>query len=81
LTTAHNELLHKPTWLEETDIAKYAEFILESDEDAENTLRSATRTGRPFGSEAFIDNMEFQLKTILRPRKPGRPTKTRECSE
>jgi putative transposase len=79
LTTASDDLLHQPSWLEETDKGKYAEFVLDSDEEAENTLRSVTRTGRPFGSETFIDNMEFQLNAILRPRKPGRPRKTGEC--
>ncbi len=47
--------------MDEADRGRYAEFILNSDEDAEAKLRSATRTGRPFGSENFIDNMEYQL--------------------
>ena len=76
LTLAKDDLLQEPSWLEETDRSRYAEFILNSDEDAENQLRSATRTGRLFGSESFIDNMECQLNATLRPRKPGRPRKT-----
>ena len=42
-------------------------------------IRKATRTGRPFGSEGFIDALEFQLNQSLRPGKPGRPRKTGEC--
>ena len=53
------------------EVRDYAEFMRQKNEDAENSLRKATRTGRPLGSEAFIDKMEFQLNQLLRPRKPG----------
>jgi len=79
LKLAQDNLLQEPSWLDATDRSRYAEFILNSDEDAEAKLRSATRTGRPFGSESFIDNMEYQLNATLRPRKPGRPRKTGKC--
>ncbi len=78
LTQAQDDLLQEPSWLDATDRSRYAAFILNSDEDAEAKLRSATRTGRPFGSENFIDNMEYQLNATLRPRRPGRPGKTGE---
>ncbi|MFV0436738.1 MAG: transposase [Desulfopila sp.] len=81
LTSAPDDLLQEPSWLEEAAKASYAEFILKSDEETENKLRNATRTGRPFGSEKFIDDMEYRLKTNLRPRKPGRPKKTGECPQ
>ena len=79
LKQAQDDLLQEPSWLDEADRSRYAEFILNSDEEAENKLRSATRTGRPFGSESFIDNMEYRLNATLRPRKPGRPRKTGKC--
>ena len=75
LKLAQDSLFQEPSWLDATDRSRYAEFILNSDEDAEAKLRSATRTGLPFGSENFIDNMEYQLNATLRPRKPGRPRK------
>jgi putative transposase len=46
--------------------------MLESDEEAHNAFCKATRSGRSFGSEAFIDGMEFQLNQSLRLRKPDR---------
>ncbi|NOQ50846.1 MAG: transposase [Desulfuromonadaceae bacterium] len=75
LTGSADELLHEPSWLEPQDRQSYAEFMLQSNEESENILRKATRTGRPFGSETFIDKMELQLNQALRPRKPGRPKK------
>ena len=75
-----NDLLQEPSWLDTADRKSYADFMLQDNEAAENSLRMATRTGRPFGSEEFIDKMEFQLNQQLRPRKPGRPKKkTGEC--
>ena len=75
-----NELLAKPSWLLAEDRKHYAEFMAQQNEPAENMLRQATRTGRPYGSETFIDKMEFQLNQSLKPGKPGRPRKkTGEC--
>jgi len=70
-----DELLSEPSWLSEEDRSDYAAFLLRENEDAENHLRKATRTGRPFGSESFIDGLELKLQQSLRPRKPGRPKK------
>jgi len=59
---------------------KYSEFLTEIDdwqdflstpEDALNTLRKNTRTGRPCGSESFVDKIEKITGRILRPQKPG----------
>jgi putative transposase len=38
-------------------------------------LRLRTRTGRPLGSEAFIDRVEAETRRTLRPRRAGRPRK------
>ncbi|MBF0416380.1 MAG: transposase [Magnetococcales bacterium] len=35
-------------------------------------LRRHEQTGRPLGSELFLDKLETQLKRILKPQKPGR---------
>ncbi|SDE46146.1 putative transposase [Desulfuromonas thiophila] len=78
LTSGCDDLLHSPSWLACKDRSAYADFIMQSDDKAEDSLRSVTRAGRPFGSEGFIDKMEETLKTTLRPRKPGRPRKTGE---
>ncbi len=75
LAGADDPLLKGDSWLEPRDRKMYADFVRENAEEADNAIRKATRTGRPFGSEAFIDGLEFQLNQSLRPRKPGRPRK------
>jgi putative transposase len=45
--------------------------ILRTEAAEINILRKKTRTGRPCGSEAFIDHLEAITGRNLRPRKPG----------
>ncbi|MBF0632720.1 MAG: transposase [Magnetococcales bacterium] len=42
------------------------------DDETMETLRRHEQTGRPLGSELFLDKLETQLKRILKPKKPGR---------
>ncbi len=54
--------------------------VLETDVDDEawdRRLQEATLTGRPFGSEGFVDRLESALDCRLRPRPAGRPQKQR----
>lgn len=75
-----DDLLAEYCWLPLDDRARYAEFMLQEDDQADNMLRKATCTGRPYGSEAFISKMELRLNKTLKPQKPGRPRKkTGEC--
>ena len=53
----------------------YADFVRTDDDQTNNAIRQATRTGRPFGSDNFIDSLEFSLAQTLRPRRAGRPRK------
>ena len=62
-------------WLSPRKRKAYAEFVGLTDEKANAMIRRATRTGRPYGSEKFIDALEARLHQPLRPRKPGRPAK------
>ena len=71
----NDPLLAGKSWLATDERIGYAEFLRDEDEDSATSIRRATRTGRPFGSEQFIDQMELQLKQVLRPRAPGRPRK------
>jgi putative transposase len=52
--------------------------LLGRGEEAETLrkLRSATRTGRPLGSDAFLARLERALGRRLRPQPVGRPKKT-----
>jgi putative transposase len=63
------------TWLSPRKRKSYAEFVRLADDKTDESIRSSTRTGRPFGSEKFIDTLEARLRQPLRPRRPGRPPK------
>jgi putative transposase len=73
-------LLCANAWLAHDDQNSYAEFVRDEDEETDEAIRKATRTGRPFGSESFMEILEFRLNQSLKPKKPGRPRmKTGEC--
>jgi putative transposase len=80
ISGTNNKLLSTNPWLSPGEQKSYAEFVRTEDEETDNTIRRATKTGRPFASESFIDMLEFRLNQSLKPGKPGRPcTKTGEC--
>jgi putative transposase len=77
---ANDKLLGATSWLSPEEQSTYAEFVVTEVEEADNAIRKATRTGRPFGSEDFVDLLEFQLKQPLKANKRGRPYKINgEC--
>jgi len=51
----------------------------EEDSETLDRIRSHTRTGRPCGSEDFIDKLERALGRTLRPAKPGPKPKPRSA--
>ena len=73
LADADDATLSLPSWLDQAERAAYSEFVLAKNDEIENTLRKATRTGRPFGSESFIEMLESRLKKTLKAKKVGRP--------
>lgn len=76
-----DSLLGTNSWLSLQEQASYAEFVRTEDEETDSAIRRATSCGRPFGSEVFIDLLEFRLNQPLKPKRPGRPcSKTGECS-
>ena len=80
ITGACDNLLGTTSWLSPQEQRAYAEFVVTDDEETDNAIRRATRTGRPFGSESFVDLLEFQLQQPLKAKRRGRPYKTnREC--
>jgi len=50
-------------------------YLSEGKEDEFNTIRKATRTGRPAGNNDFIIAMEGRTGRVLRRAKPGRKKK------
>jgi putative transposase len=80
VATAHDPLLSGDSWLSVEEQSAYREFVCREDDETDSAIRKATNSGRPFGSESFIDTLEFQLNQALKPGKPGRPRKkTGEC--
>jgi putative transposase len=80
MSGANDTLLSATSWLSPEEKSTYAEFVATEDEETDNAIRRATRTGRPFGSEDFVDLLEFQMKQPLKAKKRGRPFKTNgEC--
>jgi len=75
LSGAKDDLLTQPDWLDASARVDYAYFISVEDEEQNNAIRKATGTGRLFGSEGFIDNLEYELNRQIRTRKAGRPRK------
>jgi putative transposase len=55
-------------------VTDWEAFLREEPGDADE-LRRQTRTGRPFGSPAFTEDLEARTGRTLRCRPPGRPCK------
>ncbi len=65
-------------WREEYTAVRWRQVLRDGIEEEafRERLRVATRTGRPLGSDHFVEDMERALNRPLRPREPGRPKKT-----
>jgi len=75
LTGARDELLSQPDWLDVSMRSDYADFFRTEDNEQNNLIRKATRTGRLFGSEYFVERLESELNRRIRVKKTGRPHK------
>lgn len=70
-----DDILSKESWFNEKEIKSYREFLSKDAKEINATIRRATSTGRPLGSEGFIKKLEMILKRDLFPKKGGRPKK------
>ena len=68
-----DDVLSEEGWLNEKEIKSYREFLRKEDKEIDATIRRATSTGRPVGSEGFIKKLERILGLHLFPKKGGRP--------
>ena len=66
-------ILGQSTWLPPSQREAYALFVRAAQNADDDAIRKATRTGRPLGSEHFIDKLEIELNQNLRPKAVGRP--------
>ena len=73
ITGTNDSLLGANSWLSPQEHCAYAELVRTEDKETDNAIRRATRTGRAYGSESFIDMLGFRFNQPLRPGKPGRP--------
>jgi putative transposase len=55
--------------------------LLSSDPHDPEVLRRHTRTGRPLGSESFLEHVERLTGRSLRPRRPGRKRKRQSSGD
>jgi putative transposase len=79
ITGSSEPLLGTTSWLSLQEQNSYANFVHTVDEKADDAIRRSTMTGRPFGSECFIDMLELRLNQPLRPKKSGRPRSDVSC--
>jgi len=75
VANAYDPLLSAEQWLSAEEQSSYLDFVCMEDDESDIAIRKATNSGRPFGSDSFIDMLEFQLNQMLKPGKPGRPRK------
>jgi putative transposase len=59
------------------EIGDWAEYLREPvSPEFGAEIRRHARTGRPLGTDTFIDELERRLGRVLRPRRRGRPPKS-----
>jgi putative transposase len=70
-------ILDMAHWRQSDTRARWQEVLRAGvdDEALQERIRSATMTGRPFGSEEFTEELELAGHRRLRPKPPGRPRK------
>lgn len=61
-------------------VPDWSAYLCDEDEADTAAIRRQTRTGRPWGADAFIKTLESSLGRILHPRKRGRKPKSKKRS-
>ena len=67
-----DNILTGESWLEENEFTAYREFLRQENQNIEDSIRSATSSGRPFGSEEFLGILGEILNQDILPKKAGR---------
>ena len=71
-----NPMLDMEPWRSRWTAAQWQAYLSDGECIADlNPLRRCTYTGRPLGTENFIDGLEKSTMRLLAPRKGGRPKK------
>jgi putative transposase len=75
-TGASDDTLLSSRWPSKRELMQWSELLTEAEDGIKlEGIRLNTRTGRPLGTEGFLDNIEGLLGKMVRPRKSGRPRK------
>lgn len=62
-------------------IANWSDWLAAEDADSQiKAIRQATSTGRPYGSDKFIDRLEMEFGDRVRAQKRGRKVKPKEAA-
>lgn len=82
--TAHvsekSDSLLSDRWPSGQQLMQWRDLLSEAGDDARlRGIRLHTRTGRPLGTEGFLDKVERMLGRTVRPGKGGRPPKVESC--
>lgn len=70
-----DDVLAENDWLDEKEMKSYREFLRKDDNKVNRSIRLATSTGRPLGSEDFMKKLEKMFERDILPKKGGRPKK------
>jgi putative transposase len=77
--TAESQLLNLPRWYKQMSAEAWRKELAEGLTEAEAArIRLRTHTGRPLGSDSFLNKLETLLGRRVRPLPVGRPRKTPE---
>jgi putative transposase len=52
-------------------VGDWKHFLAEEEEEPLNDIRKHERTGRPLGTEGFVNRLELELGRTLKPSKSG----------
>ena len=67
-----DDVLSDNNWLDEKGLKSYREFLRQEEKEIDASIRRATSTGRPLGTERFIKKLEKLLGRDIFPKKVGR---------
>jgi putative transposase len=71
-------LLSVDSWLAAEQREQFREFLKTPSEEEDALIRRKTSSGRPLGSDSFVDMLQYKLACSLRLKQRGRPKKTVE---
>ncbi|HEY3308237.1 MAG TPA: transposase [Desulfuromonadaceae bacterium] len=72
---AFDPIISDTAWLAAEQRDQFGDFLTTPSEEEESLIRKKTTTGRPLGTDLFVDNLEYMIASSLRLKPRGRPKK------